>query len=366
VSQAPSISPAPAARPGRILFLDGTRGIAALAVAVLHLVHPVFEEASKTAAAVTRHGFQGVTVFFVVSGFAISQSLAGAWITPPTAGRFLLRRVCRLDPPYWASIALVFVVAALARVVLHQPPASGHVGLASLVAHVLYLQYFLDIPSIADVYWTLAYEIQFYLLLVTLLAIRQRLERVVGDTLAFALTFAPPLLYWVLFAYGLAPTVRGACTDSWYIFFAGVAAQRLVARNDWRTFAVVLVVVAIVGRGWATPNTTVGFALLIALGHFRGKLGVWLSGRPWQFLGRISYSFYLTHLTVGGRFANLLGRFIHPSPLGRVLVGLVGLAVAIAFSQLFWWAIERPSLALSRSISVRARLRPPVPATETP
>ncbi len=327
------------------------RGIAALLVVIFHVLRPAFD-GSPVALEVTSYGFHGVTIFFVVSGFAISRSLADVWITVPTTGRFLLRRVCRLDPPYWASFVVVWAVSALAQRVLHQPPVEFATGPATVVANVFYLQYILGITSFCDVYWTLAFEIQFYLLLVTLLAVQQRLQRL-DERTAFTVVFAGPFVYSLLAARGLLPIPRGACFGSWYVFFVGVAAQRLIARGDWRTFAIVVLVAAAAAAHGSTILVVIGFSLIIALGYRHGKLTVWLRGRAWQFLGRISYSLYLVHWTVGGRFANLLNRIIGPSPAGRVLSAVVAIVVSIGFARAFWWVIERPSLALSRRIRVR-------------
>jgi peptidoglycan/LPS O-acetylase OafA/YrhL len=350
---------------GRIVFLDGMRGIASLAVVVFHVLRPALDEVSKTAGGLAEYGFHGVTLFFVISGFAISQSLAGSWIAPQTAGRFLLRRVVRLDPPYWASIALVLVVSHVARLALHQPNGVP-TDLKLVLANIFYVQYFLRMPGISDVYWTLAFEIQFYVLLVVLWAVQQRLEKRLSERSAFALTFVGPLGYSLLVMRGWAPSVPGACSAWWYVFFVGVAAQRLVARHDLPSFAVTLCLVALAAGSGSTAWTALGFALLIALGDRRHKLRLWLSGRTWQLLGRISYSLYLTHWVVGGRLTNLLNHFSPSSPLARLGTALVGLVVSILFAYMFWWTIERPSLALSRTIGVRDKPRSPLSVENSP
>jgi peptidoglycan/LPS O-acetylase OafA/YrhL len=357
VEPAVQSEPTRGARAGRIVFLDGMRGIASMLVVIFHVLLGPLSRVSAPAGALAQYGFHGVTIFFVVSGFAISQSLAGVWITPPTAGRFLLRRICRLDPPYWASLVLVFAVVAASRTFLHQPQAEINIGASGVVAHVFYLQDFLGVPCLQNVYWTLAFEIQFYLLLVAMLAAHQRLARW-GDTLAFVLVFAGPLAYSLLATRGLTPTPRGACFQYWYIFFIGVAAQRLVARGDWRVFGAVLLAVAAGAWRGGIAQIAIGFALLLALGHHRNKLGVWLSGRGWQLLGRISYSLYLVHAIVAERMWNLLNRVLKPSPAMQVLTALACMGVAVVAAQAFWWLIERPSLALSRRISVRAATTP--------
>lgn len=77
-----------AALPGkRIPFLDGLRGLAALCVTSVHLLAEPLGGLSTVARRLAANGFVGVYVFFVVSGFAISASLAGTRVTPGTAGR---------------------------------------------------------------------------------------------------------------------------------------------------------------------------------------------------------------------------------------------------------------------------------------
>lgn len=347
----------------RIVLLDGLRGIASLSVVVLHLFGEPLAKVAPALAAVTHRGFLGVYVFFVVSGFAVAHALSGTRVTAASTGRFLLRRVCRLDPPYWASMIVVTLIAYASRRFLHKPEVAID-GWRVWLANIFYVQYILNVPSLCDVYWTLAYEIQFYLLLVLLLAGKQRLEARLGETAAFVVTFSVPLLYSILVLRHAAPSFSGSCMVAWRPFFAGVLAQRLVTKQDWRTFFVGLAIIVlstsrsevltdVISSPFEITATVVGTAGLIALGHARGRLDVWLSGPVVQYLGRISYSLYLTHWMVGARFSNLLNRFLHASGLTTVLTALVGFALALAFAHAFWWAIERPSLALSRKLGAR-------------
>jgi peptidoglycan/LPS O-acetylase OafA/YrhL len=347
----------------RIVFLDGLRGIASMSVVVLHLLADPLSHVAPALAAVAHRGFLGVYVFFVVSGFAVSHALSGSRIDLAAAGRFILRRVLRLDPPYWASMVVVTLVVYAANRFLHRPEVPIG-GWRVWLANIFYVQYILGVPSLCDVYWTLAFEIQFYLLLVVLVASKQRLEERLGETTAFVVTFALPLAYSILVLRG-APTFRGSCMVAWRPFFAGVLAQRFVTRNDLRTYLVglALIVVStsasevltdIISSPFEITATAVGTAGLLGLGHVRGRLDAWLSGRVVQHLGRISYSLYLTHWIIAGRLVNLLNRGLHASGWVAVLTGLVGVAVAVAFAHAFWWAIERPSLTLSRRLGRRA------------
>ena len=59
----------------------------------------------------SKYGWLGVEMFFVVSGFVIPWALHRGGYRLKDYGRFLLKRVLRLDPPYVLSIALVLGLA---------------------------------------------------------------------------------------------------------------------------------------------------------------------------------------------------------------------------------------------------------------
>src|SRR6202034_3483428 len=97
-------------RDGRLAFIHGLRGIAALAVALFHCYDstPVADHVMATIPSfvdfVIRRGFLGVDLFFVISGFVISLTLYRRLSTLSEFGRFFLRRQLRLDPPYWTPL----------------------------------------------------------------------------------------------------------------------------------------------------------------------------------------------------------------------------------------------------------------------
>src|ERR1019366_7007946 len=96
---------------GRFAFIDALRGLAALSVVLFHAKEgnhtpDMFSLMPGWIAALFDNGNLGVAVFFVLSGFVISHSIYAERVSAPFAGRFMLRRSLRLDPPYWAAIAL--------------------------------------------------------------------------------------------------------------------------------------------------------------------------------------------------------------------------------------------------------------------
>lgn len=86
----------PAAAPRqRYEILDGLRGVAALLVIWYHVF-----EAFATSPVDQRfnHGYLAVDFFFVLSGFVIGHAYDSRWQRSMTAGRFIVRRIIRLQP----------------------------------------------------------------------------------------------------------------------------------------------------------------------------------------------------------------------------------------------------------------------------
>ena len=96
----------------------------------------------------------------------------GQHITPKFFLTFVLRRSIRLDPPYWAAIALYCAYLFFRRSVAHANIALPSPG--QLVSHLFYLQDILGYGDINVAFWTLCIEIQFYLVFCLLLGVSQK------------------------------------------------------------------------------------------------------------------------------------------------------------------------------------------------
>src|SRR5574342_204249 len=104
----------------RVRALDGLRFLAALSVAVFHLLavagRPVgvniyvrpSSEVFGSAFVVASYGWVGVPLFFIISGFVIPMSSWGR-----TPAQFAVSPFVRLFPAYWACIIATTVVARL-------------------------------------------------------------------------------------------------------------------------------------------------------------------------------------------------------------------------------------------------------------
>lgn len=349
----------------RMLLVDGLRGLAALWVVLFHMsMDGHLDEVIRVIpglGAVCRVGTLGVYIFFVLSGFVIAHSVAKHEVDGAFVARFALRRSLRLDPPYWTSIAIVVGIDYIRGHFGHhpfKPPSVARVG-----AHLIYSQQILGFEPISVVYWTLCLEIQFYLLFCLLLWVAHRLRTPPIRVFALPLTVAA---MWPLL--GLSSPWPGSFLPFWYGFLSGMLANWAMrgAIRRWvaLSYASILMLAAI--RMWLFNKeiisglevaTAGGVSLLLLWTGHSGAIKRWLHWRFLQVLGTISYSLYLTHLQVlWGGYAVLRAVFGEGAMHDWRCAGIAVLAT-VAGGWLFWWLVERPSLALAQRFSPSRKVR---------
>lgn len=339
----------PAARP-RYGFIDSLRGLAACAVMVYHYtggdLRPHLSEAlSYELVQVLHGGWIGVQIFFVLSGFVIASTVNDRAVTLLGAARFALRRQVRLDPPYWASLALSTLIPLYWRWRLHdhRPVPS----LERIAVHVVYLQEFLKVPEIQPIYWTLTIEVQFYLVLVLGLA----LLRPIRQHAAWALLASG---LWCLHQSMAWRYLGGWFIPHWYLFALGALAWYTPRqRAPFAAFFALVVWCAYQGHlhDRAEPVAGALTASLLALAARTGGLERWLTWRPLVFLGTVSYGIYLLHPIVGAQVRWHIGRLVHShSPAGALVVVCAAMVVTVLSAWLLHVAIEKPAIRLASRI----------------
>jgi len=312
-------------RHSRLQTIDGLRGVAALAVAFYHVdAGARLSYGDWTPSWLTwllHQGFLGVDVFFVISGFVIAYSVRAAIYTPAFLGVFALRRFIRLDPPYWVAIALEI---ALIELTLRLGAGNASIALPSvqqILAHIVYAQHVLGFGDIIPIFWTLCYEIQFYLFFVGMLVFARSLrislhDRVDVRTLGLAalgLLFVTSILarydlLWVRIPLWLA-------LNRWFQFFLGVLVWWVVAqkiRARYLIAAWVFLAAVVAGTGQSPMQVLpIAVSALLWISYARDRMASFLSARPWQFLGAISYSLYLFHSSIGWRVVGTPDVLLH-------------------------------------------------------
>jgi peptidoglycan/LPS O-acetylase OafA/YrhL len=322
-------------RAGRISTVDCLRGVAALVVVWFHMTNGNTEAyAPDWLRASGRDGWLGVEVFFVISGFVIPYALHRAAYHLHDYGRFLLRRIIRLDPPYFVSIALTIALAYVSAAVPGFRGQQPSYPLPLLLSHIAYANRFFGFRSINVVYWSLSLEFQYYLLVgltFPLVGNRRRAIRIAALAALGAAALASPnmllVFRWLfLFELGILAFYRRERLVGVPGYLAGVA---LAAAGTYVTLGPE---VAVVG---------VATTLVIAFVVVRNRLLL--------FLGDISYSLYLVHVPIGGRIINAGTRF-RLGPTSATLLALTALGVSVGAAYVFHRLIERPARAWAARI----------------
>ena len=341
----------------RLATIDALRGFAALIVLLPHSVgfFALLRSGSWCRELMSNMGVigtHGVDVFFVLSGFVIATTSANRRLTFPSAPHFMFRRLARIAPPYWVSIAVMLGVLQLQSI-------SGRNGdhlpsVPDIVAHFFYVQEIIGFGSINVVYWTLCLEIQFYLFFalasasVHAFAEHSQFDRrsialgglVITAFLSVALVFTPSITVF-----------RGLCFSHWHEFALGILAFSFISMPTpyikWFSLASIFGIgtVALLAQSWHSL-TAMATALLILDCGRKGLLETrWNQSVP-QYLGRISYSLYLVHVPVIFIWLAARARFRPDSALvswgffiGMLLSSII-VAHILALPVLEWVEIE--------------------------
>ncbi len=375
--------------PDAIAALDGLRAIAALLVFSFHFyiqvgfhLEPTTTQQLGRIDTLGTFGETGVHLFFVLSGFLLflpyARMLLGLQKSPSTR-KFYIRRALRILPAYWLAL---FLFSGLGLETFAAGKAPLDFGL-----HVFMLKN-LDVDtlmSINTVFWTMAIEVQFYLLLPLIAAGLRRLTRQ-GQSLR-RLVYVLPVMWLLSLVYGMLEyfcrlnwlpgaqnvtslivfsylgvfasgaavallyeavkanrlggwhtgrsnrpaTWAGVAGVGWLLLYIGLDFWHKLDHNDFR-------VLSAVNQWWLAT----GYALVLVgvlLGFSKGQH--WLSHPFLRFIGLISYSFYIWH----AEFVKLT--IVGFSSFGLDWLTLVGgfggsLVISIVVATLFYRLIERP------------------------
>lgn len=346
-----------------ITGLDGIRAIAVIMVLAYHLKLALFKS-----------GFLGVTVFFVLSGYLITDILISEVEEEGTIDlkNFWLRRIRRLVPAVMSmAVVIIFVSAVVNRVIFTK-------GCKDFLASVLgfnnwwqifnKVSYFeaAGVPSPFTHCWSLAIETQFYLIYPLILLGIYKLAKSRGEGqakrgLLFAgvtllLALISVILMIVLFdpQQDASRVYYGTDTRAFSLLFGALLAilweYRMVPRKlsasvnmvlGSLSFAVLLVMtIAINGssnfwyRGGQFIGTILTVLVIYTVSGRKTRLIRFLSNPVLKWIGDRSYSIYLWHYPI----ILLISKGIKAS----WWITLIEIVLSVVLAELSYRFIETP------------------------
>ena len=336
-----------ASPPTRFHQIDFLRGLACLSVIAFHFLHRgqqggwLTELTYAWLQPFATLGHLGVHLFFMISGFVILMSARGS-----TVRGFIASRVARLYPAFWVGVLLTALVAWV----------SGSEAFAvtpgQVLANLTMVPQWVQVEFVDGAYWSLAVELQFYLMVIALLHFGQmrRVEwwaagwLVIGSVNAVRRMY--PLEFWL--------DARWAS-----LFVAGMLFYR-ISRKGWNGQRYLLLLWAYglsVWYGWTgamearlgqepvllgQPMQVVlclTFFHLVFVAIVNGRLKMRASPLVYWF-GVLTYPVYLLHQNIG--YIALMAPAPGWQAIDFHLRVLVTLAVIVLVAWLIHRWIERP------------------------
>jgi peptidoglycan/LPS O-acetylase OafA/YrhL len=365
----------------RLYQLDSLRGIAALCV-VLHHLFWLWEDEAISRSSPSLRGFvelllqpisaghEAVILFFILSGLVLS--IPAQQGKPQTYLVFLIRRIFRIYFPYLIAVMLavignsIFFGSVTSSTWFNQfwitPPHPSN-----LLQHIAFLGSF-NTDRFDPPIWSLVHEMRISLIFPALCWV--------------ALAIKPARLLLVSFIVSLACFCYGPRFPEYYsylsslhytaFFVVGICifhdTQRIRERfvrlsrdSKYVLICFALLIYAYPGKLFTLDPalaqqidlqaavdwlTAIGASLFIVFALNSARVGKFLLSGPTRWLGKVSYSLYLTHFIV-------LLVLVHAF-YGKVNITLllfICLVVSLAVAQVFFAAVEKPCMNLGRTLS---------------
>jgi peptidoglycan/LPS O-acetylase OafA/YrhL len=364
--------------PPHLQWIDALRGWAFLGVLICHVSQKLGGGLPGWFGQWVSNGRFGVQLFYIISCLTLLMSLESrSQREPRPVAAFFIRRLFRIAPLFW--LAIIFYSLCLGRQSAAWTPHG--ISRSTIAATALFVHGWdpATINAAVPGGWSIAVEMNFYLLLPLFFAWVTNLRRAVWLAvlgLLFSVAADRFLFHFV------QPHVAAGNMDDFLsfrqfwlpsqipIFALGavlfhILRRRPAAAGNSRSLALLLALLAlfVAENG---PSRFLRHDVVFAIALFLGTWALTLHSTVifvnpiTRYLGKISYSGYLTHTAV---VLLALKLFYGPSspPAGLksfVPLFLVALVLTVAISSLTYQLVEAPGQMLGKWVIARTVNRP--------
>jgi len=343
--------------------LDGLRGFAILGVLLQH---------NFSFLPVPKFGWVGVDLFFVLSGFLITEILLQTKEQKNFLPNFYIRRILRIFPLYYGSLILFFSFAPLISQFKDQYSYySANQGMLwTYLQNWLYIaKPKLDNHTVFSHYWSLSVEEQFYLVWPLIILACNKTSRLVF--LIYVALFGSILFRLLTWSYlGNGDTnfllqymtrIDGLCVGSliavWRSGFGDGVNKKLLRLGI--TFLSLHVAAFLISKtifpniphftifGYSTIAISFGILLNILI-EKRNRLTKFLfESRSIKSLGKISYGVYIYHWPIFVLFKIFIAdQMVKLGMIENIIISVTATILAILISIISYNFFEKKILAL--------------------
>lgn len=324
----------------KLEIIEVLRGLAALAVTWFHLTgygKAEYLNVWLDPLGLSKYGWLGVEVFFVISGFIIPYSLwRSNFDLKQHWGKFISKRVIRIYPAYLTSILIIILFSLVSLITSNPQKIEANISISNILLNIFFLNdIFGNEAALSPVFWTLAIEFQYYLLIMflyPLLTSPKLITKIAALLISCTLPFAFPQKSFIF---------------SWLLLFNfGILAFQLTAKkiNLIQYLSTTCLTAILSYYNTDLLITSVGITTSFFIVFIQVPKTI-----IFDFLGQISYSLYLLHFTVGNKIISLFSRLG-----GGNTIKIVGLLVALCMSflaaYLMYRYVEKPTQKYFKNI----------------
>lgn len=352
--------------PNKFVGFDSVRGVAVLLVFVFHFYVMAkmtgFSVAGLDLSMIVQAGHIGLSMFFVLSGFLIFRSLYMHGVN----WQYFKRRFLRITPIYYVAFAVCVIFLEPGLLVSWE-------GWWNILSHVFFIQSFdpQTYVGVNPVLWSLSVEMIFYLFLPLFFLVTKKRDWKMWAGFGLMILASFVFRYYISQYYGAWDSQQRIIYTENFIgrldqFAVGMMGSFLVLKyGESRIFkwcSAPLMIAGILGAWWGMSvfaklgggfrevafyqlflHAIVGLATAAFLVGLAGahKWVKMVIGNPvMEFVGLISYSFYIWHVVVTQQIIGL--------DMGLKMKFLVSFGAVLALSTITYFLVERPFLEKKR------------------
>jgi peptidoglycan/LPS O-acetylase OafA/YrhL len=346
-------------------FIDALRGYAILMVLLVHSSQSV-APINSTLQLLMSDGARGVQLFYIASALTLCMSweFRRPLETFPVRN-FFIRRIFRIAPMF--EVAIVFYVFLYGFSPRYWAPNGIEWWFVPLTALFLHGFHPETITSVVPGGWSIAVEMNFYLILPFLLRyLRTTRSLVIFLVFSLLLYAASKMVCSYLLSSHYPPEqqylVSSFSSLNFFgqlpVFAIGILAysafknpgnlKRVASFGSW-----IFIAIVVLASLSPFPARIIGNQIVVGFGF--ALFAIWLACYPTRILvnwgimqfGKISFSMYLTHFAVLEAFSKLgISAYFAKDDASSILHYLCVVAVTAPLSYLFYRTIERQGILI--------------------
>lgn len=315
----------------RFLALDGWRGLAALLVALYHLAF--YNHLYNLT--FLRNSYLFVDFFFVLSGFVISHAYQNRLNNLQEAKGFIVLRIARLWPLH-IFVLLLFIILELAKLLIlnnssgwsiDNTPFTNEYSISSIFSNIFLLQSINAHDQLTWNYpsWSISVEFYTYLVFTAFILITKYFKRLTTPLYLILISASMLILFFDINNLNDATYHNGIFRCILGFFLGSLCYKTFLLTKNIKLLFPTLMEIAIVagliffilefGNNKYSLLSSYLFVVAVYIFAFeQGAISKLLKRKPFQNLGKWSYSIYMLHaliLLLVGRLFNVLEKVMN-------------------------------------------------------